>query len=163
MTYVCKTFYKKVVASTESCLINLISYAKKMERRQTIECIWGVPLVNFQTVYGVDSWMLRRGFQMQRSKKREKERFLCIYGIFKQELWAAAADKNSEVCCKTNFQCFKWTGLSAEQASFIHLYDLLITGNNMVFLSKWTAFEKEIPLALGNSLKWHPKCILARL
>ena len=40
--------------------------------------------------------------------------------------------------------------LQSRAASFIHLYDLLITGNNMVFLSKWTAFEKEIPLALPH-------------
>ena len=40
------------------------------------------PMVNYQTGYSTDPWMLRRGFQMQRSKKREKERFLCIYGIF---------------------------------------------------------------------------------
>ena len=108
-------------------------------------------MVNYQTGYGEVPWMLRRGFQMQRSKKEGRKDFYVFMASSSKSTEPPLPIRALKCVVKQIFNALsEQVFLQSRAASFIHLYDLLITGNNMVFLSKWTAFEKEIPLALPH-------------
>ena len=52
-----------------------------------MHCIKGFSMVNYQIGYSEDSWLLRRGFQMQRSKKERRKDFY---------VFMASSSKSSE-------------------------------------------------------------------